>query len=402
MISAPSHAPAAPRAAARVRTLMWRGGVVLAVAATLGACDTTRRVLSEVPSHGGGTSGEMPTYQVGDRLIYDEPSQSREVIQIVDKDVIRWRLGNGTMSTTRNPFVPPFKWAGLASGGGGGTQQMGGSPDRLFPLRPHNRVTFTSQGGNERGATWTLNWTCSVAGAPNRTQVPAGTFDTWEVTCSNEMMRQVYAYAPKIGYWVQKQETRQGQNPVTVSLVDFRRYGLTPRDIGGGGPATAGGAGQGMPPSDPYAQPQQPPVAVMEEEDVFVVDAPGNAAGGPREIIGLNASETVVNADGSSETLQVTEVEEVYYDRDPSGAWGIQVGSFRAPTNAETAREQLEAQYPGFFSGMQFRVAEATIPGRGEFFRLITGPFTSKAEAARKCANFKSRGHDCLPKPFPR
>ncbi len=134
----------------------------------------------------------------------------------------------------------------------------------------------------------------------------------------------------------------------------------------------------------------------------LLMTAPAGAEDIAQETMRLKASDTVVNADGSRETMSVSEVRTVYYDHDPSGDWGIQVGSFRAESHAEEARAQFRAQFPEFFSGLQLRIAEANIPNRGIFFRLIAGPFATEGEAAGTCERFKRWGHNCLAKPFPR
>jgi hypothetical protein len=80
----------------------------------------------------------------------------------------------------------------------------------------------------------------------------------------------------------------------------------------------------------------------------------------------------------------------------PSGVYLVQIASLRTAESARRAWDQYNKKHKPLFNGLKFFVARKSIPGRGDFFRVQTGPFETRAAAARKCAEFKKNKIPCL------
>ncbi|MBL4721401.1 MAG: SPOR domain-containing protein [Alphaproteobacteria bacterium] len=80
----------------------------------------------------------------------------------------------------------------------------------------------------------------------------------------------------------------------------------------------------------------------------------------------------------------------------PPGAYMVQIASLRTAEAAQRAWNINLKRHNSLFRGMTLFVAEKTIPGRGDFFRVQTGPFKTRAAALRKCAQLKQAKVPCL------
>lgn len=69
------------------------------------------------------------------------------------------------------------------------------------------------------------------------------------------------------------------------------------------------------------------------------------------------------------------------------GGYQLQVSSFRTPPEAQGFAEQLRAR------GHKAYVVEAHVPGRGTWFRVRVGPFTTQHAAAQYRTGFEAREH---------
>ena len=69
------------------------------------------------------------------------------------------------------------------------------------------------------------------------------------------------------------------------------------------------------------------------------------------------------------------------------GGYQLQVSSFRTQTEADTFSTQLRAR------GHKAYVVEAHVPGRGTWYRVRIGPFTSQHAAASYRSGFEGREH---------
>jgi cell division septation protein DedD len=69
------------------------------------------------------------------------------------------------------------------------------------------------------------------------------------------------------------------------------------------------------------------------------------------------------------------------------GGFQLQVSSFRTQTEADQFATQLRAR------GHKAYVVEARVPGRGTWFRVRIGPFSSQHAAASYRSGFEGREH---------
>ena len=69
------------------------------------------------------------------------------------------------------------------------------------------------------------------------------------------------------------------------------------------------------------------------------------------------------------------------------GGYQLQVSSFRTTNEANGFADQLRAR------GHKAYVQEATVPGRGTWFRVRVGPFTTQHAAAAYRTQFESKEH---------
>jgi DedD protein len=67
------------------------------------------------------------------------------------------------------------------------------------------------------------------------------------------------------------------------------------------------------------------------------------------------------------------------------GGWQLQVSSFRTQGEADAFVSQLRAR------GHKAHVQRAEIPGRGTWYRVKIGPFTTQLEAAKYRAAFEAK-----------
>lgn len=86
-------------------------------------------------------------------------------------------------------------------------------------------------------------------------------------------------------------------------------------------------------------------------------------------------------------------------DDAPSLLSAVHLASYRERDNAETGWAELQAAHASL-QGLQVRLHEVTLPGRGEFLRLKAGPFDTPAAAAAACGPLVAGGAYCEPSDF--
>jgi cell division septation protein DedD len=77
-----------------------------------------------------------------------------------------------------------------------------------------------------------------------------------------------------------------------------------------------------------------------------------------------------------------------------SGGYGVHLASYKVADNAIKGWETLSRQY-SVLTGLEARLTEADIPGKGRFLRLKAGPFSSRAAAVEACRSITSYGDYC-------
>jgi surface antigen len=170
-------------------------------------------------------SAPLPAYGAGDSYTFDNGVTDR-VVEAGSTDV-RWRSSDGTtFVTTRNPMLPPV----IVQASDSREEHHFVPPASFFPLRTGNTVMFlVSASTFQRSGQNTVRnqqWRCTV-GKPARVSVEAGTFDTYEVTCSAFDMTSGrrdthrYFYAPDIGFYVRREDASNGQPPQVAVLERY-------------------------------------------------------------------------------------------------------------------------------------------------------------------------------------
>ncbi|MGV6818943.1 MAG: SPOR domain-containing protein [Parvularcula sp.] len=83
-----------------------------------------------------------------------------------------------------------------------------------------------------------------------------------------------------------------------------------------------------------------------------------------------------------------------------SGQYGIHLASYRNPANVTKGWDILRRQHADMLGGLQARGASVTLPGKGDFVRLIAGPFATPGDARALCAHLRSLDEYCKVMPF--
>lgn len=161
----------------------------------------------------------LPHYAVGRSFTFDDGR--RETVLSANGEVLRWRKNRfSTAFAYRNFLIPVISWETRSRKS---SSRVTARPRMLWPLRVGNDQRFeitqvvVAKGGArfKGGKTRTefkRSWRCVVE-RTERLTVPAGTFDTYRISCfryrpGTAIWRQtrIYHYAPKIGHFVSRED----------------------------------------------------------------------------------------------------------------------------------------------------------------------------------------------------
>jgi cell division protein FtsN len=78
----------------------------------------------------------------------------------------------------------------------------------------------------------------------------------------------------------------------------------------------------------------------------------------------------------------------------------IHLGSYRTSSRAMQGYGELKTRIPEALTGLRPRVERVDLGQKGIFQRLKAGPFASRADAMRACAQIKNAGLYCVPSDF--
>jgi len=81
-------------------------------------------------------------------------------------------------------------------------------------------------------------------------------------------------------------------------------------------------------------------------------------------------------------------------DSDGGGSFQVQLGALSSQDGAQSAWDSLSGDLPALFGDKQPDIVSATVNGR-VYYRLRTGSFDSKSEAAKFCGEVAAAGHAC-------
>ncbi len=226
--------------------LLKTTGVLLAVL-SLSACDTLETYVSDITGSGSKlraaqTAGPklapapLPRYRPGSVYAFDDGR--KETVLRADGEWVRWRKNRHTTAVTyRNFLIPTMSWETRRRLS---RASVTASSRALWPLRVGNRVRFDVtqvveakgthklRGGQTR-RTYRHSWDCAVE-RTERVTVPAGTFDTFKITCSRyrpgtDVWRQtrVFHYAPRLGHFIARADTYARGEKRRIQLTSISR-----------------------------------------------------------------------------------------------------------------------------------------------------------------------------------
>lgn len=91
------------------------------------------------------------------------------------------------------------------------------------------------------------------------------------------------------------------------------------------------------------------------------------------------------------------EVKEAPKPATPKEVWHAQLFSSTDKAKVEKTWQTILAKHKGLLSDMPMNIVRAEIAGKGTFYRLQVGDFSTKERAANLCAKLKAQKQDCIP-----
>lgn len=196
---------------------LWMVAVVIALTGHQTA--TAQQSASEVEL----SPAEFPVVRVGDKKVWrlKNGKESTSEVTGVDDESISGRRGDGCTWKAVSAFGPSLEWSGC--GGSAGKQTIKEREGNLFPLQVGNTARWKFRGKNNKGYSWSGTRKCNVNGTANVT-VPAGTFDTYHIVCTEQWSRREWHYSPELGTTVTFRTKPKGtsrRKPSYGELVSF-------------------------------------------------------------------------------------------------------------------------------------------------------------------------------------
>ncbi len=74
----------------------------------------------------------------------------------------------------------------------------------------------------------------------------------------------------------------------------------------------------------------------------------------------------------------------------------VQLAALGLRSKAETGAQRLAKKHAGVIGGAPVQVRRAVIPGVGEIFRVVIGPYSDRAKARGVCTALNKRQQDCF------
>jgi len=168
----------------------------------------------------------LPEFTVGESFTYND-GQSETVIA-VRGDAVTWRSDQGVVRTrSRSFFLPVQSWQNRARRS---QTVLTGDVSQMWPLKTgasyrfdERQIAEDNDGTNARE--YKRSWQCKVKGT-EQVNVPAGKYDTYRIECyrytyDSSFWRQtrVYNFAPKLGYYVARDDTYANRPSARRELV---------------------------------------------------------------------------------------------------------------------------------------------------------------------------------------
>lgn len=136
------------------------------------------------------------------------------------------------------------------------------------------------------------------------------------------------------------------------------------------------------------AEPVEIPVMIEEDVEEVVVPEP------VKQEIKVEVKKEIKEVPKAEPKKEVkTETKSVL----ASEMWHAQLFSSTDKAKVEKTWKTILAKHKGLLSDMPMNIVEAKISGKGTFYRLQVGEFSSKDRAANLCAKLKKQKQDCIP-----
>ena len=152
----------------------------------------------KAPEKRGLSPGQVPTYAVGDKLVWREKDGKNVTFEVsqVDGNMVAFRMKNGCSWTVRVDGFPPTRsWKNCKVGSGSQAYTRRGN---VFPLKVGNVESWTYKGKTTKGDTWSGFRKCEVKGTA-QVSVPAGKFETYNIVCTEKSRRHQWQFSPELG-----------------------------------------------------------------------------------------------------------------------------------------------------------------------------------------------------------
>ncbi|MBQ4472223.1 MAG: SPOR domain-containing protein [Alphaproteobacteria bacterium] len=80
-----------------------------------------------------------------------------------------------------------------------------------------------------------------------------------------------------------------------------------------------------------------------------------------------------------------------------ANTWHAQLLSSASKAKVESSWKQIAKKQAALLSDMPYQIVSATIPGKGTFWRLQVGEFSTKEQVVNLCEKLKKKKQECIP-----
>lgn len=312
-----------------------------------------------------------PELQVGDSFRFDSPDVVWRVTAVTGETITMVSDTGARQVRPANPLLPNVEWSNKTHGKG--KRLITNIRGDLFPLKVGNKIAFRSTVDTDKPPyAWEYDWSCEVVSQQVVT-VPAGDFDTFKVDCARREFEKISIYyAPSVGYAVRFDNSNPQSGAVNSNmLVGYQRGD---RVVGQIVPSKMDEVPAMASKDDDVSAeaPMAPPVK-KEPADVVMTPDPKITTPAPAPMAKPMEKQAMVN----------------------SGAVMLHLASYKREANLEPSWTRLQNRYRTELGGLGHVGKSVSIPGKGDFTRLLAGPLDSRAQAAGLCRQLKAKGQYC-------
>ena len=193
---------------------------LLSAATAVSGCQTTK---TEVAKAGPEMApAEAETYLAGSRWTWREQGKEDVTVEAmsVDEGKVSLQATNGcSYELVPDGFGLFTSWNNCYGSTGSMAFERSGS---IFPLEVGKTERIKVR-GHSKGNVFSTTMFCRVAETANVT-VPAGTFDTYRVVCTDDHLRQDWYFAPELGTSVISARSPVGSSQTTPYHLELVKY----------------------------------------------------------------------------------------------------------------------------------------------------------------------------------